>query len=124
MAQYRYNGNIIVKKSSREDYKYAVVTLGEDGKYYKVFISTTREKVETMMKTHINQYYRNIENNRNAIKAIEAGKTFFIDKFNSRSFRNEINEEGIPYYERWIASYEKEIERIGREWKVVEIEKV
>lgn len=123
MAQYRYNGSILVKKSSREDYRFAVVVLHTDGKYYKVFISTTREKVQAMINTEINTGLNTIANHRRAIKAIEEGKDTYTAKEYGHTFTAHIKYEREDY-EGWIAKTEDRIKFIEENWKIVEVEKV
>lgn len=124
MAQYRYKGNIIVKKSNREDYKYAVIAHGEDGKIYKIFISTTREKIEAMLNTEINRYCKEIKNLKAAIKAIDEGKDFYFGKFCGRTYKEKVHPEGKAYYENAIKGQLDCIERIRNTWEIVEVEKV
>lgn len=123
MAQYRYNGSILVKKSSREDYRFAAVLLHTDGKYYKVFISTTREKVQAMIDTEINTGLNTIANHRRAIKAIEEGKDTYTVKEYGHTFTAHIKYEREDY-EGWIAKIEDRIKFIEENWKIVEVEKV
>ena len=123
MAQYRYQGNILVKKTDREDYRFAVICNCNDGKVSKVFISTTKDKVQAMFNTELNAYYRNIENCTTAIQAIKEGRDSYVAKEGRGPRRISLKNKTIEYYEDWMEENKKRLDYIVTHWQVVEVEK-
>lgn len=137
MAQYSYNGQILIKNSKREDYRFACIEEREDGKIVKIQISSTFDGAGAEKRRYIAQCREGIENFRRAIKAIENGRdsvTFNFGRYSERrsvyyykKYWNATEEEKamnpIDYFNRRIEENEKAIDRYEKEWIIVPVEK-
>lgn len=139
MAQYRYNGQVLVKNSRREDFEYACIE-NRDGKIIKIQISSTFDGAGAEKRRRISENAEHIENCKRAIKAIENGKDSYfvkigrsysemrkIDWYQKRSWRaskEEAEMKPIDYYNHCIEEDRKHIEWLEKNWIIVKVEKV
>lgn len=140
MAQYRYNGQVVVKNSRREDFEYACIYEKEDGKIVKVQISSTFDGAGVEKRRRISEHTEGIENCRRAIKAFEDGKDTYYVQIGRYSERRSItwykgsgwltvsDEERamnpVEYYNHRIEEHMEAIEWLKNHWIIVKVEKI
>lgn len=137
MAQYRYNGQVLVKNSRREDFEYACIE-NRDGKIVKIQISSTYDGAGAEKRRMISRCRENIENYKRAIRAVENGRDYAT--FNHGRYHERIDVEWykkvsyisdekkamlpIDYYQMRIEECHKNIEWYEENWIIVKVEKV
>lgn len=138
MARYTYNGQVLVKNSRREDFKYACI-FNDDGKIVKIMISSTANGAGAEKRRRISENRESIENCKRAIRAVENGRDYFTAQFGRYSERRSVtwykgkgwlaisDEERamnpIDYYNHRIEEAHKKIEWYEKNWIIVEVEK-
>ena len=83
MAQYRYNGQVLVKNSKREDFKYACIEQKEDGEIIKIQISSTYDGAGAEKRRMISRCRESIMNYKRAIKAVEDGRDYYTASYDN-----------------------------------------
>lgn len=140
MAQYRYNGQVLVKNSRREDFEYACIYENEEGKIIKVTISSTQNGAGVDKRRRISECRENIENCQRAIRAYENGRDNYTAQFGRYSERRSVtwykgkgwiavtDEERamnpIDFYNHRIEEAKKSIAWYEKNWIIVKVEKV
>lgn len=115
--KFYYDGKLI-RTSKTHHYTHAVVNTAT-GKC--LTCSSTLKGCEQFVSSHLNGYRCGIKNCKTAIKAIEDGKTRYNFTDGRRTFVEKIYWTKEEYEER-IADREDSIERIEKNWKIVELE--
>lgn len=135
MAQYTYQGQILVKKTDRE-YAFACIE-NRDGKIIKIMISGTEYGAGAETRRRIGYCEQNIKNFKASIKALEQGRTKIMWKERGYSFPKNLIEyktasyiaeerralEPIEYYKMRIQEELEAIEWYQKNWIVVPVEK-
>ena len=136
MAQYRYNGQVLVKKTDRE-YAFACIE-NRDGKIIKITISATEQGAGADQRRRIAECEQSILNCKASIRALEQGRTRIMWKEGRHSYPHDllayktadyISEEKkalepVDYYKMRIQNSLEAIEWYKKNWIIVPVEKV
>lgn len=118
--KFYYNGNLI-RTSKNHHYTHAVINENEKA----LTCSATRQGCEQFIQRYINESLEGIENSKNAIKALNAGKKGYYIKYGRITYWHSFSEYGentVEKCEEWIEHCKNRIEWIKANWKIVEIE--
>ena len=104
--KFYYNG-VLIRTSKTHNYTHAVIGQKlDDGKYALYGCRTSEEAAQSIITTEINRYKVSIENCKNAIKALNAGKSGYDDKFRGRHYYIKFGKgDTVESYEGYIERY-------------------
>ena len=102
--KFYYNGKLI-RTSKNHVYTYAVLTPG--GKTFACSSSLEGAKKAVQREISLCETIRN--NYRNAIKAIEAGQSYYFAKESGQNWRKRLNGETVADFEKYISQVESNI---------------
>ena len=116
-----YYNDKLIRTSKTHHYTHAIINIANNNSCY--MCSATKEGCEREKRRLINHEYSNIEYDKAAIKALEAGKSGIWSKISGRSYFHKFDEsDTIEYYTNWIASHEAMIDHYRNHLIIVEIE--
>lgn len=116
--KFYYNGQL-VRTSKNHEYTHAVIDT-TDGK--AVGCRVGEDKAQAIISTEVSQTQRSINNCKNAIKAMEQGKSGYYYKDGRRTYYCKFGTRTADDYRERIEWLESYIDRINATWKVVELE--
>ena len=115
-----YYNNKLVRTSKNHEYTHAIIDM-KSGEC--IGCRTSYEACQSFINTELNGLRRNIENSRRKIKALEAGKTYYIVQEARRSWRHDFTErDTVGNSLDWIKRCEEMIADWGTNWQIVELE--
>ena len=117
--KFYYNGKLI-RTSKNHEYTHAVIDI-TTGKCKGC--RANEYTASTIISTECAWYERQIDNYRNAIKALESGKKGYYAKDGRRTYFSRFDADAsVENYTRWIEWNMEHIKEIKANWKVVELE--
>ena len=118
--KFYYNGQLI-RTSKTHHYTHACISI-KDGKYICQGCSSTRAGAEKVKNEVVTRFENSIFSYRARIEALKAGKSgYYSRKHEWISFKS-YTCGTLEDNERWLESALEDLERIKRDWTIVEVE--
>lgn len=119
--KFYYNGKL-VRTSKAHVYTHAVIDQASGS---LKGCRSNKDAALSIISSQISRYETDIKNCEIAIKALKAGKSYYVVKERGRSYPirfKDIEDPTVDGYTKWIELDKKRIEYIRENWKVVELE--
>ena len=114
-----YYQDKLVRTSKNHIYTHAVI---DQATNKLIGCRSTKEAAEAVKSSEISRYRTDINNCKRAIKEYEAGKSYYFVKIAGRSCPIKFGSKTPKDFEEYIKSDEANIERVTKDWIVVELE--
>ena len=118
--KFYFNGKLI-RTSANHEYTHAVINMDNEE---LIGCRSSEKSAHQLLDSEISQFRTGIKNCNIAIKALNAGKRYYVVKIGRRSCPIYFQKtDTVQGFEDWIATCERNIEYIKNNYKVVELER-
>lgn len=121
--KFYYNGKL-VRTSKNHVYTHAVIDQKNES---LKGCRANKDTALSIISSEISRIEKEIKDCKTAIKALEAGKSYYVIKERGHSYPirfKDVNDPTVERYTKWIEEYNQTIEYIRKNWIVVELEAI